>query len=192
MASQPLFPSGTQRSVLSPPRVVGRRTHSDMRGSPHFPQNAFNIVYGQLDHGLGSNPRHRRPCFRDMDSSGGRGKHKLSSDDGNIPGIEPLLISRLAHPDSNRQLDLRIVPKTPGRHQGAPAALPDLEVVPSLHGSQHPSVAVHLAVKLNTLVDQLSRVTKPVATEWTLNVFRAILQTAGFSASTADRITLPQ
>ena len=158
---------------------MGRQTQSDMRGSPHFPQ---------LNYGLGSNPRRRRPCFRDMDSSGGCGK--LSRGDG----IEPLLISRSAHPDSNRQLDLCIVPKTPGRHQGAPAALPDLEVFPSLHGSQHPSVAVHPAVKLNTLVDQLSRVTKPVATEWDLNshVFRAILQTAGFSASTANRITLPQ
>ena len=169
---------------------MGGQTQSDMRGSPHFPQNVFNIVYGQLDHGLGSNPRCRRPCFRDMD----QGKHKLFRDDGNISGIEPLLISRSAHPDSNRQLDLRIVPKMPGRHQGAPAALPDLEVFPSLHGSQHPSVAVHLAVKLNTLVDQLSRATKPVATEWALNshVFRAILQTAGFSASTANHITLPQ
>ena len=136
-----MFPSGTQTIVLSTPRVVGRQTQFGTLGSPHFPQNVFNIVYGQLDHGLGSNPRCRRLCFRDMDSSGGRGKHKLSRDDGNLSGIEPLLISPMSsdHPDSNRQLDLHIVPKTPGRHQGALADLPDLEVVPSLHGSQHPA-----------------------------------------------------
>ena len=135
-----------------------------MQGSPHFPQNVFNIVYRQLNHRLGSNPRCRILCFRDMDSSGGRRKHKLSRDDGNLSGIEPLLISppRSDHPDLNRKLDLRIVPKMPGRHQGAQADLPDLEVVPSLHGSQHPA--------------QLSRATRPVATEWALNshVFRAI------------------
>ena len=79
-----------------------------MWGSPHFPQNVFNIAYGQLDHGLGSNPTHHRLFFRDTDSSGGRGKQKLSGDDGNISGIEPLLISppRSDHLDSNRQLDL--------------------------------------------------------------------------------------
>ena len=100
-----VLPSETQRSVLSPPQ-------SDMRGSPHFPQNVFNIVYGQLNHRVGSSARRRRLCFRDMESSGGQGKHKLSR--------EPLLISPLRsdHPDSNRQLDLHIVPKTPGRHQG--------------------------------------------------------------------------
>ena len=64
-----VFHSETQRSILSPPRVVGEQTQSDMRGSPHFPQNVFNIVYRQLNHGLGSNPRPRRLCFRDMDSS---------------------------------------------------------------------------------------------------------------------------
>ena len=75
-----------------------------------------------------------------MDTSGGRGKHNLSRDDGDLSGIEPLLISppRANHPDSNRQLDLRIVPKTPGRHQGAPSDLLHLEVVSSLDGSQHP------------------------------------------------------
>ena len=118
---------------------MGRQTQTE--GFPHFPQNVFNIVCGHLDHGLGSNPRCRRPCFWDMDSSGGRGKHKLSRDDGNLSGIEPLIISppRSDHPDSNRQLDLRIVPKMPGRHQGAPADLPNLAVVPSLHGPQHPA-----------------------------------------------------
>ena len=42
-------------------------------------------------------------------------------------------------------------------------------------------VAVHLAGKLNSLVDQLSRATRPVATEWALNslVFRAITQKWG-------------
>ena len=42
-------------------------------------------------------------------------------------------------------------------------------------------VAVHLAGKLNTLADQLSRATRPVATEWALNshVFRAITQKWG-------------
>ena len=110
----------------------------NLRCSPHFPQNFFNNVYGQLDHRLESNPR---LCFRDMDSSRGQRKHKLSGDDGNFSGIEPLLISppKLDHPDSNRQLDLHIVPKMPGRHQGALADLPDLEVVPSLHGLQHPA-----------------------------------------------------
>ena len=96
-------------------------------------------MYGQLDHRLGSNPRH---CsFGNMDFSGGRGKHKLSRDDGNLSDIEPFLILPLRsdHPDSNRQLDLRIIPKTPGRHQGAPADLPDLEVVLSLPGLQHPA-----------------------------------------------------
>ena len=119
---------------------MGKQTQSDARGSPHFPQNVFNIVYGQLHHGLRSNPRRRRICFRDMDTSRGRGKQTLSRDDGDLSGIEPLLISPLRsdHSDSNRQLDLRIIPKMPGRHQTAPADLPDLEVVPSLHGSQHP------------------------------------------------------
>ena len=39
-------------------------------------------------------------------------------------------------------------------------------------------VAVHLAGKLNSLADQLSRATRPVAIEWALNshVFRAITQ----------------
>ena len=76
-----------------------------------------------------------------MDFSGGRGQHKLSRDDGNLSCIEPVLISPLRsdHPDSNRQLDLRIVPKTPGRHQSAPADLPDLEFAPSLYGLQHPA-----------------------------------------------------
>ena len=75
------------------------------------------------------------------DSSRGRGKHKICRDDGDLSGIEPLLLSpqRSDHPDSNRQLDLRIVPKMPRRHQGAPVDLPHLEVVPSLHGSQHPA-----------------------------------------------------
>ena len=70
-----------------------------------------------------------------MESS--RGKHKLSRDHGDLSGIEPLLISPLRsdHPDSNRQLNL----KMPGRHQSAPVDLPHLEVVPSLHGSQHPA-----------------------------------------------------
>ena len=54
-------------------------------------------------------------------------------------GDRPLPRSRSDHPDSNRQLNLCIVPKTPGRHQGAPSDLPDLGVVPSLHGSQHPA-----------------------------------------------------
>ena len=42
-------------------------------------------------------------------------------------------------------------------------------------------VAVHLARKLNTLADQLSRVTRPVPTEWARNshVFRAITQKWG-------------
>ena len=42
-------------------------------------------------------------------------------------------------------------------------------------------VVVHLAGKLNTLADQLSRATRPVATEWALNsqVFRAITQKWG-------------
>ena len=67
--------------------------------------------------------------------------HNLSRDDGDLSGIEPFLISspKSDHPDSNRQLNLHIVPKTPGRHQGAPADIPDLEVVPPLHGSQHPA-----------------------------------------------------
>ena len=47
-------------------------------------------------------------------------------------------LQRSDHPDSNRQLNLRIIPKTPGRHQAAPADLSHMEVVPSLHGSQHP------------------------------------------------------
>ena len=88
-----VLPSETQRSVLSPPRVVGGQTQSDMQGSPHFPQNVSNIVYGQLNHGLRSNPRRRRLCFRDLDSSRGRRKHKVSRDDGDLSGIEPLLIS---------------------------------------------------------------------------------------------------
>ena len=145
-----------------------------MRGSPRFPQNAFNIVYGQLNHGLGSNPRCRRLCFRDMDTSGSRGKHKLSRDDGDLSGIKPLLIlpPRSEHPDANRQLDLPIVPKMPGMHQGAPADLPHLEFVPSLHRSQHPVGGGTPSRQ----VDQLSRATRPVATEWALNslAFRAI------------------
>ena len=42
-------------------------------------------------------------------------------------------------------------------------------------------VAVHLAGKLKSLADQLSRATRPVATEWALNshVFRAITQKWG-------------
>ena len=42
-------------------------------------------------------------------------------------------------------------------------------------------VMVHLAGKLNSLADQLSRVTRPVATEWALNshIFRAITQNGG-------------
>ena len=42
-------------------------------------------------------------------------------------------------------------------------------------------VAVHLAGKLNSLVDQLSRATRPVATEWALNshVFRAVARKWG-------------
>ena len=40
---------------------------------------------------------------------------------------------------------------------------------------------VHLAGKLNTLADQLSRATRPVGTEWALNshVFRAVTQKWG-------------
>ena len=51
----------------------------------------FNIVYRQLDNGLGGGCR--GSCFRDVDVSGGRGKPKLSQDDGNIAGIEPILDS---------------------------------------------------------------------------------------------------
>ena len=49
-------------------------------------------------------------------------------------------------------------------------------------------VAVHLAGKLNTLADQFSRVTRPVATEWALNshVFRAITQKCGSQESTCS------
>ena len=118
-------------------------------------------------------------CFRDMDSSRGRGKHKLSRDDGDLSGIEPLLILPLRsdHPDSNRQLDLCIVPKTPGRRQSAPVDLPHHLCMD--HNIQ--LVAVHLAGKLNCLADQLSRATRPVATEWALNshVFRAITKKWG-------------
>ena len=76
-----------------------------------------------------------------MEFAGGHGKHELSRDDGNLLGIEPLPISSPMsdHPDSNRQLDLRIIPKTPGRHQGAPDELTHLDVVPSVHGLQHPA-----------------------------------------------------
>ena len=80
----------------------------------------------------GEQPTCQRLCFRDMDSSGGRGKHKLS--DGNISGIEPLLISHLRSdpPDSNRQLDLKC--------QGG-TKVPRLTYLTwkSLHGSRHQS-----------------------------------------------------
>ena len=61
-----------------------------------------------------------------------------TQDVGNISGIELLLDSppQSNHPDSDRQLDLCIILKTPGWHQRFPADLPDLEVVSSVHGSQ--------------------------------------------------------
>ena len=116
-----------------------------------------------------------------MDFSRGRGKHKLSRDDGNLSGIEPLLISPLRsdHPDSNRQLDLCFVPKPPGRHQGAPFLTWKLFNLCMDHNIQ--LAVIHLAGKLNTLADQLSRATRPVTTEWVLNcpVFRAVTQKWG-------------
>ena len=49
-----------------------------------------------------------------MNVQGGRGKHKPSRDGGHLSGIEPLLDTplRLDHPDSERQLDLRILPQS--------------------------------------------------------------------------------
>ena len=154
MASQPLC-FVVKRSLLSPPRVVGRQSQSDMRVPLTSPKTSSTL-------GIDS-------------STTGWGKLKLSQDYGNISGIEPLLDLPPGsnHPDSDRQLDLRIVPKMPRRHQGALADLHNLKVVPSVHGSQHPSGS---GTSRYTMADQLSRATRPVATEWALNshVFRAI------------------
>ena len=148
-----------------------------MRGSPCFPQNALNIVYGQLDHGLVSNPRRRRLCFRDMDTPGGRGKHKLSRDDGHLSGIKPLATE--VRPSDNSTCVLYL--KCQGRTKVSWLTYFIWKLFHLCIDHNIQLVAVHLAGKLNSLVDQLSRATRPVATEWALNslVFRAITQKWG-------------
>ena len=118
-----VFPSETERSFLSQPRVVGKRTQSDVRGSPLFPKTSSTLCTDS--------------CVLYLKWQGGT----------KVPWLT-YLTWQLFHLCMDHNIQL---------------------------------VAVHLAGKLNSLSDQLSKATRPVATEWALNshVFRAITQKWG-------------